>query len=211
MRKLYNHTKGKIHPSPPPPSATPEHHLSLLPLAIATLAAALAPEDQEVLAYLLSSSANTTIFSTGGKPTNKSGGGASSGGDHLPQFNCNCFRCYTSFWVRWDASPNRKVIHEIIDAYEDGLIHNKKNGKSKKERKNNKTASSSSSSPSSSSSCRVSHAPLTASESVINAPPQSEQKGSDEEDEIAIGSSEKGSVRKIVSFIGERIWGVWGI
>ncbi|KAI3525294.1 hypothetical protein L1887_03980 [Cichorium endivia] len=207
MRKLYNHTKGKIHPSPPPPSTTPEHHLSLLPLAIAALAAALAPEDQEVLAYLLSSSATTTTFSSGGKPANKYGAGASSGGDHPPQFNCNCFRCYTSFWVRWDASPNRKVIHEIIDAYEDGLIRSKKNGKSKKERKNNKNASSSSTSSSS----HDSHAPLSAAESVTHAPPQIEQQSCDDEDEMAIGSSEKGSVRKIVSFIGERIWGVWGI
>ncbi|KAI3803588.1 hypothetical protein L1987_31744 [Smallanthus sonchifolius] len=192
MRKLYNHTKGKIHPSPPP-STTPDHHLSLLPFAIATLAATLPPQDQQVLAYLLS-------ISTAGKPIN-----SAAGVDHPPQFNCNCFRCYTTFWVRWDASPNRKVIHEIIDAYEDGLIHNKKNGKNKKERKNNK-----SSSDATSSICL--HAPAAAAEEIAaHEPVEIEKKKIGDEGEMGVGSSEKGSVRKIVNFIGERIWGVWGI
>ncbi|KAI3774871.1 hypothetical protein L1987_49434 [Smallanthus sonchifolius] len=201
MRKLYNHTKGKIHPSPPPPSTTPDHHLSLLPFAIATLAATLPPQDQQVLAYLLSISTN---FSAAGKPI-KSG----AGGDNPPQFNCNCFRCYTSFWVRWDASPNRKVIHEIIDAYEDGLIHNKKNGKNKKERKNNKSSSASSSSAATS---IYLHAPPSAAEEIAtHEPVEIEKKKIGDEGEMGVGSSEKGSVRKIVNFIGERIWGVWGI
>ncbi|XP_071715060.1 uncharacterized protein [Rutidosis leptorrhynchoides] len=196
MKKLYNHTKGKIHPSPPPSSTTtPYHHLSLLPITIATLAAALSPEDQQVLAYLLS-------ITSGTKPTNKSGDG-----DHPPQFNCNCFTCYTSFWVRWDASPKRKLIHEIIDAYEDGLMtRNKKNGK-KKDRKIK--AFSNSSSKSSSDSSIVPHEPQHVAEVVTHAPPCVEQKHSEPEDEME--SSEKGSVRKIVSFIGERIWGVWGV
>ncbi|KAJ0530747.1 hypothetical protein HanRHA438_Chr10g0464481 [Helianthus annuus] len=209
MRKLYNHTKGKIHPSPSP-TTTPYHHLSLLPLAIATLAATLPPQDQQVLAYLLSISATTTT----GKPSTKSAGKPTTGADHPPQFNCNCFRCYTSFWVRWDASPNRKVIHEIIDAYEDGLVHNKKNGKNKKERKNNKCLSSSSSS-SSSSSCSSSssglHAPPAAAENMSCEPLRMEQSRIEGEDEVVTGLSEKGSVRKIVNFIGERIWGVWGV
>ncbi|XP_035844435.1 uncharacterized protein LOC110927385 [Helianthus annuus] len=130
------------------------------------------------------------------------------------KFNCNCFRCYTSFWVRWDASPNRKVIHEIIDAYEDGLVHNKKNGKNKKERKNNKCLSSSSSS-SSSSSCSSSssglHAPPAAAENMSCEPLTMEQSTIEGENEVVTGSSEKESVRKIVNFIGERIWGVWGV
>ncbi|XP_023754398.2 uncharacterized protein LOC111902815 [Lactuca sativa] len=218
MRKLYNHNKGKIHPSPPP-SATADH-LSLLPIAIATLAAALAPEDKEVLAYLLSCSVTTTTtnnnnntnnnFSGNRKPTSKihgGDGGGGGGGSHIPQFNCDCFTCYTSYWVRWDASPNRQLIHEIIDAYEDGLIHNKKSGKNKKERRKNKVSSSSP------------NAPIIASEKVPHAPPQVEEKliNSDydddgDEEELMIGSSsEKGSVRKFVSFIGDRIWGVWGI
>ncbi|XP_076933438.1 uncharacterized protein LOC143599344 [Bidens hawaiensis] len=187
MRKLY-HTKGKIHPSPPSPSSTTtsDQHLSLLPFAIATLAATLPPQDQQVLAYLLSISATTTNNNNNnnnkyaaGKVTTKSG----SSGDHAPQFKCNCFRCYTSFWVRWDASPNRKVIHEILDAYEDGLAH-------------------------------ASHTSTTSND--LHAPPCTVEKTSQEVVEIEPkkmdGGDEKGgSVRKIVNFIGERIWGVWGV
>ncbi|XP_076946557.1 uncharacterized protein LOC143618119 [Bidens hawaiensis] len=223
MRKLYNHNKGKIHPSPPPPpTTTTTDHLSLLPLAIATLAASLSPEDKEVLAYLLSCSLTTTgvkRFSGDTKPT------TGTAGSHPPRFNCYCFSCYTSYWVRWDGSVNRQLIHEIIDAYEDELINNnnnnnnnsnsnKKNGKNKKDRKKNKV-SPTPNSP---------HAPPCVAEEVFHAPPQVEENmvNSDDDDDdgdvdgqdglnIATSSSEKGSVRKFVSFIGDRIWGVWGI
>ncbi|KAL4555460.1 hypothetical protein LXL04_038079 [Taraxacum kok-saghyz] len=219
MRKLYNHNKGKIHPSPPPPPTTTADHLSLLPIAIATLAAALAPEDKEVLAYLLSCSLTTTTttptpnnnntnnnynnFSGNRKPGNKvngGDGGGSGGINHPPQFNCYCFSCYTSYWIRWDASPNRQLIHEIIDAYEDGLINNKKSGKNKKERRKTKLSSSSSSSSP--------HAPLSPAENV-HAPPQVEEiliNNDDDyghEDELIIGPpSEKGSVRKLTGRYG---------
>ncbi|KAI3786372.1 hypothetical protein L1987_39999 [Smallanthus sonchifolius] len=205
MRKLYNHNKGKIHPSPPPSTTD---HLSFLPLAIAALAASLEPEDKEVLAYLLSCSQTTTTtttdninknFSNTTKATDKTGGG-----HHPPKFNCYCFSCYTSYWVRWDVSPNRQVIHEIIDAYEDGLVKNKKSGKNKKERKKYKV-SPSLDSP---------HAP----EEVSHAPPLVEEDrvdgGGDDDggqEELVIeASQEKGPVRKFVNFLGERIWGVWG-
>ncbi|KAI8000804.1 hypothetical protein LOK49_LG09G01439 [Camellia lanceoleosa] len=39
-----------------------------------------------------------------------------------------------SYWVRWDSSPNRQTIHEIIDAFEDGLAQSKKD-KNRKERR----------------------------------------------------------------------------
>ncbi|KAK1423970.1 hypothetical protein QVD17_19281 [Tagetes erecta] len=195
MRKLYNHNKGKIHPSPPPTTTTTDH-LSLLPLAIATLATALSPQDQELLSYLLSSSSSTPN-NFHNKPTHK------TTANHPPNFNCYCFSCYTTYWVRWDASPNRHLIHEIIDAYEDGLIKSKKIGKNKKDRKKNK--------PSVSGSC--SHAPPLSDEQDAHAPPQVEEdRADDDDDEVVIGTqSEKGPVRKFVNFIGERIWGVWGI
>ncbi|KAI3815100.1 hypothetical protein L1987_14756 [Smallanthus sonchifolius] len=189
MKKLYNHTRGRIHPSPPQPSssATPNHRLPLLPLSITTLAAALAPEDQEVLVYLLSiSTTNTT---------------KSSVGDHPPQFKCNCFRCYTSFWVH-EIIDVYEVIHEIIDVYEDGLICKKKSGKNKKERKTNKGFSSCSSS--------IFHVSASVAANVTYAPAHVEQKNADGEDDMGLGSLQKGSVRKIVNFVGERIWGVWG-
>ncbi|KAI3695437.1 hypothetical protein L1987_78434 [Smallanthus sonchifolius] len=198
MRKLYSHNKGKIHPSPPPNAATTTtDHLSILPLAIAALAASLAPEDKEVLAYLLSCSLTTpttnNINNNFSKTTDKTGGG-----NHPPKFNCYCFSCYTSYWVRWDVSPDRQLIHEIIDAYEDGLVKNKRSGKNKKERKKNKV-SPSSDSP---------HAP----EEVSHAPPQVEEnRGKDLGCLVIEASPDKGPVRKIVNFLGERIWGVWGV
>ncbi|XP_042051253.1 uncharacterized protein LOC121796475 [Salvia splendens] len=38
-----------------------------------------------------------------------------------PLFDCDCFHCYTSFWFRWDSSPNRELIHQAIEAFEDHL------------------------------------------------------------------------------------------
>ncbi|PWA86290.1 hypothetical protein CTI12_AA143840 [Artemisia annua] len=160
--------------------------------AIATLAAVLSPEDQETLAYLIL---------TGNKPTSQKSTGASV--DHAPQFTCNCFTCYTSFWARWDASPNRKKIHEIIDAYEDGLVHTKKSGKTKKERKPNKGFGSKGVYV-----AHALHAPMDDVERESHAPVQDEVKKCECEEEVV---TEKGSVRKIFSFIGERIWGVWGV
>ncbi|XP_039070425.1 uncharacterized protein LOC120217357 [Hibiscus syriacus] len=41
-----------------------------------------------------------------------------------------------SYWGKWDSSPNRHLIHEIIGAFEDELARSKKTEtKSKKERK----------------------------------------------------------------------------
>ncbi|XP_076934659.1 uncharacterized protein LOC143601027 [Bidens hawaiensis] len=206
MRKLYNHNKGKIHPSPPP---TTTDHLSLLPLAIATLAASLSPEDKEVLAYLLSCS-----LTTNNTVAKNFSGNTGAGGSHPPRFNCYCFSCYTSYWVRWDGSPNRQLIHEIIDAYEDGLINNNNNNNSNKKNKKDRKKNKVSPTPDSS------HAPPSVVEEVAHAPPQEEENMVNNDDDegdgqdgliSATSSSEKGSVRKFVSFIGERIWGVWGI
>ena len=77
-----------------------------------------------VLDYLLSCS---STYTTGNRKTV-----SQKSGDHPPLFNCNCFRCYTSYWVKWDSSSNRQLIHEIIDAFEDGLVQSK-NPKSRKE------------------------------------------------------------------------------
>eukprot|EP00249_Psilotum_nudum_P027081 c34369_g1_i1 orf=61-1176(-) len=49
-------------------------------------------------------------------------------------FGCDCFECYKVFWSRWDTSPNRELIHRVIDGFEDhlaeqlGNIESKKNG-----------------------------------------------------------------------------------
>ncbi|RXH97722.1 hypothetical protein DVH24_010047 [Malus domestica] len=47
------------------------------------------------------------------------------------------YRSYMSFWARWDASSNRQLIHEILEAYEERLVEKKRsrNSKVKKERR----------------------------------------------------------------------------
>lgn len=102
MKKLYQGKGRRVHPAPADAAAA-----VALPAAVLALASALTAEEQEVLAYLLSS------------------GGAAGGrrrrrGPHPPEMGCGCFGCYKSFWARWDASPNRHLIHRIIDAVEEG-------------------------------------------------------------------------------------------
>ncbi|KAK6918800.1 hypothetical protein RJ641_017222 [Dillenia turbinata] len=121
--------RGKVHPTPQANS----DFLSILPATILTLTVTLSPEDKEVLSYLLSLSSSSSSSFAGQKKK------ASSVSEHPPQFHCNCFSCYTSYWARWDSSPNRQRIHEIIDAYEDRLEKKKmQNVKNKKEKKNKK-------------------------------------------------------------------------
>ncbi|GLU18179.1 hypothetical protein SLE2022_344930 [Rubroshorea leprosula] len=212
MKKLYR--KGTVHPSP----AVTTDCLSFLPAAILTLATALPPEDKEVLAYLISCpNTNFPNFSTQRKNTPKnmnksgSGSGGGSGRDHSPLFSCDCFRCYMSYWVRWDSSPNRQLIHEIIDAYEDGLAQAKKT-KGKKERRKRNGGDGSG---------ELKRAELSLGKDELTEMESVEDSivgggdgdgGAEGEDCGANGEEggEKGSVRKFVSFIGERIWGVWG-
>ena len=44
-------------------------------------------------------------------------------------FECDCFDCYTSYWFKWDSSPNRELIHQAIEAFEDHLAHGEKSKK----------------------------------------------------------------------------------
>ncbi|KAK1306969.1 hypothetical protein QJS10_CPA10g01927 [Acorus calamus] len=153
VKKLYK--TGKIHPSPPP-SGDLGHRLSILPAAILTLTAVLSPEDREVLAYLLSSAAE-------GFGHRKPG--------------------YTTFWARWDASPNRHVIHDIIDAYE-GTIVLSDGGKAEEEEEIEGGAK---------------------EEEIKGGEGGGRSDGGDEAEE-----KRKGSVSWIASFIGGKVWGVWG-
>lgn len=182
---------NKIHPSSP--HQHQHHHLAaLLPAAILSLAAALSPEETEVLAYLISCHTNHS----GNHKTATSGDGDDDGGSvHAPVFGCDCFRCYTSFWSRWDASPNRDLIHEIIEAYEEGLSR-KKSTKAKKRRKN-----------SSNKERRDRPSMTEPTEGGGNGSGAPATGGGDGE----VGSpAEKGSsVRKVIGFIGEKIWSAW--
>ncbi|XP_023520004.1 uncharacterized protein LOC111783314 [Cucurbita pepo subsp. pepo] len=202
MKKLYRR-RGTVHPSPPIIS----DHLSFLPTAILTLAAALSPEDREILAYLISSFSNdfTTVNNFSGhrgKAAHQKPAAARSGSDHPPVFSCNCFRCYTSYWVRWDSSPNRQIIHEIIDAYEETLAESKAGKNSKKERKKRNTGSGSGS-VSSPGDGKGSEVAPKVEESRVTEMEAADGGGGGENE------AEKGSVRWIVSYIGEKIWGGW--
>ncbi|KAL6990705.1 hypothetical protein U1Q18_008825 [Sarracenia purpurea var. burkii] len=205
MKKLYR--KGTVHPSPPLIS----DHLAFLPATILTLASALSAEDREVLAYLISCSSGN--FPDNRRTTHKTstavGGG--KGGDHPPSFNCNCFRCYTSYWVRWDSSPNRQLIHEVIDAFEDGLAQSKKKDKKRKERKKRASKGAGDELKRSEMSSGTDE---FADSGYMEETCTGTGTGGGEEDcggGAADGEQgfEKGSVRKLVSFIGERIWSVW--
>ncbi|KAK8655611.1 hypothetical protein V6N13_108185 [Hibiscus sabdariffa] len=164
--KLKN--KGKVHPSPSPSSfSSGEDHLSilnLLPAAILVLASVLSVEDRQVLAYMITRSLKTTATNpslisqdpSSNKRSSKKhpppptvaklahkGGGSSS--HKPPVYDCECFDCYTSYWIRWDSSPNRELIHQVIEAFEDHLTNgeslkpSRKNARLKRRNTNSET------------------------------------------------------------------------
>lgn len=220
-----------MHPSPPIVS----DHLSFLPATILALAAALSLEDREVLAYLIShsnsnnnSSVNlssapsygsrktTTANNSSSRKSTAAKIGSGSGGDHPARFNCNCFRCYTSYWVRWDESPNRELIHEIIDAFEDGLLAQSGGGSSKatgskyskKERRNNNKRGNNGNGSGQGSDLSLKKKDQLVKPHMVEEGNSSSS--STESGDVDDGEENKGSVRRFVSFLGERIWGtVW--
>ncbi|XWS47373.1 hypothetical protein CRYUN_Cryun14cG0146800 [Craigia yunnanensis] len=203
MKKL--NRKGKVHPSPPPPTIA--GYLSLLPATIFSLTALLSLQDKEVLAYLISCcsiSPATTSNNFPGHQESTSKSRNDLNGDnkeHDPTFKCNCFRCYMCFWARWDSSPNRQLIHEIIEAYEEGLFQGKKQVmKNKKERRKRVSIHDSKHGNDQGSSGKGS---VNLNEQLEFAEMNCQ---SGEEGEV---EPERGSIRKIVSFIGNSIWGVW--
>uniref|UniRef100_A0A7N1A1Y1 Uncharacterized protein n=1 Tax=Kalanchoe fedtschenkoi TaxID=63787 RepID=A0A7N1A1Y1_KALFE len=210
MRELYR--KSTVHPSPPPPSSSISDHLAFLPAAIFTLTAALTPEDKEVLAYLLSCPNATSSLSCkrDQKQLSHHRPKGDAFADHCAAFSCSCFRCYMRYWIRWDSSPNRQLIHEIIDAFEDGLVKKSDRGSGKKNRRRRGKTSA----------CNeLTRSELTESDSVKEAQNgvvgdnDGENGGEDDEDGGYSDDGlefDKGSMKKFVSFIGGRIWGVFG-
>ncbi|XP_073013800.1 uncharacterized protein [Typha latifolia] len=142
MKNLYPKGKGKIHPSPSSPSAAPTTGgggtsycdalavLRLLPAAILALTAALGNEDKEVLAYLMTRSMKPPVARSDGEERRRILAGA-----HRPLFDCGCFDCYTSFWSRWDCSPDRELIHHAIEAFEEHLASAEQKGRGKQRRR----------------------------------------------------------------------------
>ncbi|GAB2224708.1 hypothetical protein Droror1_Dr00005476 [Drosera rotundifolia] len=191
MKKLHHRRSGAVvHPSS---SSHRQHHhdndLAYLPAFILALTAALSPSDKELLAYLLSSSTTTTTNSPAPKQ-----------GDHSPCFGCKCFRCYMSYWVRWDESPNREIIHEIIDQFEEWISNGSRRGNGGKRERRRKGHVGSKSGP------EMGKTVTTQLTVVANG---GGGRGGEESGGGGGEEEEKGTVRKLVSFIGERIWGVW--
>ncbi|KAJ7945576.1 ATP-dependent tryptophan/phenylalanine/tyrosine adenylase, partial [Quillaja saponaria] len=152
--------KGKVHPSPSSSSSSfssssaipyPSNGdflsvLNLLPAAILVLTSVLSIQDREVLAYMITRSMNTTSPSSFIQTSRKKSSNKNNHTTHnTPCFDCGCFDCYTSYWFRWDSSPNREFIHLAIEAFEDHLTNgeipkkNSSKGK-KKERMARRTA-----------------------------------------------------------------------
>ncbi|CAF2051268.1 hypothetical protein BRARA_I05142 [Brassica rapa] len=224
MKKLYK--KGTVHPSPQIKSD--DQLLSLLPVAIFSLAAVLSPQDREVLAYLISTASYSGERNFTSRVNKTKPRIVSHFDNHSPLFHCDCFSCYTSYWVRWDSSPSRQLIHEIIDAFEDSLEKKKTQTKKKKNvagKKNRRKPSGKSSALASPSfGLNDSEVPSRLSDESITSSSSSElvdgtcscndslettaelQTGKDGEE----AAEEKGSFKRFVSFIGEKVFGVWG-
>ncbi|EPS71811.1 hypothetical protein M569_02951 [Genlisea aurea] len=214
MKKLYGR-KGTVHPSS---SVVSDSFLALLPAALLSLSAALSPGEREVLAYLIScTSAN---FSNARRTRSPSVAGG-SGGDHPTSFNCGCFRCYMSYWVKWDSSPNRQVIHEILDSFEESLMKENRSKKERRRRRSVKEVGVASFAvdepPKKPETNKEDFRPVEVNLDSDAAAAAGDSGGGEEESIESVEDEEeeeeeleKGSVRRFVSFLGERIWGVWG-
>lgn len=216
MKKLYR--KSTVHPTP---SVVSEHLLSFLPAAILTLTAALSPADREVLAYLISCSSVSFSGSQRRTAAQKTTAAAAvGGGDHAACFSCSCFRCYMSYWAKWDASPNRQLIHEVIDAFEESLLKESRKEKNRKERRKGKNVKSGVLSEQKNSDTSLTATDFGFTESNAAAElggdggggrrEEEEEEEEMDEDNAEEEEFEKGSMRRFVSFLGERIWSVWG-
>nr|GEY16309.1 hypothetical protein [Tanacetum cinerariifolium] len=122
MKKMRN--KGKVYPSstPPPTGDNTLSILNLLPATILTLTIALSLEDKHVLAYMITLNTKKKTLKT----------------HTTPLFECDCFDCYTSYWFKWDSSPNRELIHHAIEAFEETLTTSNENTKKKTKKKGQK-------------------------------------------------------------------------
>ncbi|CAI0551028.1 unnamed protein product [Linum tenue] len=192
--------KGKIHPSPSPPTQPPPTtatFLSLLPAAVLALTAALSPQDKEVLAYLISCCSDAAGHRNKRKTT-------TACGDGKPTFECSCFRCYMTFWGRWDASSNRHLIHEIIEAYEAAALtcHQKRKTRKGDRRRRGKDGEFNNMGPGGR---KPESADQVASPDASYEEEEDGRSGGGDEVDL-----EKSAVRKIVSFVGDRIIGIFG-
>ncbi|KAJ8465844.1 hypothetical protein OPV22_028396 [Ensete ventricosum] len=213
MKQLDNGKGRRVHPTPLTGAAATRDLLAALPATVLALAATLTAAEQEVLAYLLSG-----------------GGGGGRWRErrrrrraHPPELGCGCFGCYKSFWARWDASPNRHVIHRIIDIVEEsseareldrgsGSSRRRRSGRG--ERKDAGLAA------------EVAATGVEERLGVVGMgfsrlgggrlADDDGEDGDDDGEELNGGGNSNNdanggcnSVRRFMSFIGERVWGAW--
>lgn len=122
-----------------------------------------------------------------------------------------------SYWIRWDSSPNRQLIHEIIDAFEDWLLKQGKSSSSsgKKNKKDRKRKGNSQGSGE-----LIKRVELRMKHRMDESNSVDENRSGGGGGEVAASAAagggggggcgeeevtDKGSVRRFVSFIGERI------
>ncbi|KAJ6875845.1 hypothetical protein NC652_035273 [Populus alba x Populus x berolinensis] len=156
-KKMKVERKGKAYLSQPSASSSsrfsykdPDSVLKLLPVTILALALSLPNQDREVLAYLIARSIFVTtapdpssLITQHPKNKCKTKRTASKNDKYcdqkVPSFQCGCFDCYTRFWYRWDSSPNRDFIHQVIEPFEEHLVQkiesSKKHSRGKKKGK----------------------------------------------------------------------------
>ncbi|EEF29889.1 uncharacterized protein LOC8275702 [Ricinus communis] len=97
------------------------HRFQHLPAAILALVSPLSLEDREVLAYMITRSNPSLSCWLFNKPSKNQPATKCIKHDEkntAPRFSCDCFHCYTSYWFKWDSSPNRELIHQFIEVVE---------------------------------------------------------------------------------------------
>ncbi|XP_062185384.1 uncharacterized protein LOC133888975 [Phragmites australis] len=203
MKKLYQGKGRRVHPAPADAAAG-----VVLPAAVLALASALTAEEQEVLAYLLSC------------------GGAAGGrrrrcGPHPPEMGCGCFGCYKSFWARWDASPNRHLIHRIIDAVEEGGGGGPPRRPSRRRRRGRRNSDAfEDAADAGEPDISVEHHPSCDGGrdgddegkdgcSSMDGDEDDESMADESDCSDSNGNTEKSTVGRLVRFIGEKVWGAW--
>ncbi|KAG0502563.1 hypothetical protein HPP92_002635 [Vanilla planifolia] len=215
MKKLCNGTGKRIHPSPPP-SPSPFDLLVALPAAVLTLASALSPEEREVLAYLLSAGGAGNALSLQSKLAGKKNrhlGSHHRRQIHPPDISCGCFSCYKSFWARWDASPNRHLIHRILDAVEEPTepqqpptVHPRRRRRRRCSAKG--LIGEKGENPLAAESDFVEEKGNLANDDGEEGVYPEEEEGEETNGEATAGDT-RSPMRRLVSYIGERVLGVW--
>lgn len=227
--------KGKVYPSPSssssaslpsPPKPDAQAVLKLLPATILALASLLSLQDREVLAYMVTRSIKTNPFDSSSSSVEDRNKKKHIKVHKSPLFDCGCFDCYTSYWFRWDSSPNRELIHQAIEAFEEHLTNGENSTRTARAKKKERTAR------------RVTEKPAALAEPVeqyATSTTEADASGSfspekytgetgDNEDEVEAGpmavvrrsteaSNHKGLARKVLpdvlGLLNSRLWSLW--